>query len=143
MRDWDRRGLGILDRAECLRRLAAVPVGRIGFLRDGQVTVLPVNHVVHGEDITFRTTWGSKLQTAANGDQVAFEVDNFHLGSETGWSVLVRGTTSIVEDPGVREELERQALASWLPPSANTFWIRVRADDVSGREILPQEPGGT
>jgi nitroimidazol reductase NimA-like FMN-containing flavoprotein (pyridoxamine 5'-phosphate oxidase superfamily) len=143
MKDWDRRGLGILDRAECLRRLASVAVGRIGFLREGEVIVLPVNHVVHGEDVTFRTTWGSKLQTAADGEQVAFEVDSFHLDSETGWSVLVRGTTSIVEDPDVREELERQALASWLPPSANTFWVRVRADDISGREIVPAGAGGT
>lgn len=137
MRDWDRRGLGILDREECLRRIGGTAVGRLGFLRDGEVTILPVNHVLHGEDIAFRTTWGSKLQLAANGERVAFEVDSFHVGSEAGWSVLVRGTTSIVEDPQLRDRLEQSALESWLPPSTNTFWVSVHADDISGREIVP------
>ncbi|HET8601484.1 MAG TPA: pyridoxamine 5'-phosphate oxidase family protein [Segeticoccus sp.] len=136
MKDWDRRGLGILDREECLRRIGEVAVGRLGFLREGDLTILPVNHVLHGEDVTFRTTWGSKLQLAANGERVAFEVDNFHLDTESGWSVLVRGRTSIIEDPALREELEQEALESWLPPSANSFWVRVHPEDISGREIV-------
>ena len=71
----DRRGLRVLGFEECLQRLHDAPVGRVGFLRDGEVAILPVNHVVDGMDVAFRTSWGSKLQTAADAGRVAFEVD--------------------------------------------------------------------
>ena len=62
----DRRGLKVLGFDECLQRLRDAVVGRVGFLRDGEIAVLPVNHVVDGMDIAFRTSWGSKLQIAAD-----------------------------------------------------------------------------
>ena len=51
----DHAGLEILPFDECLRLLASVPVGRVGFVADGEVVILPVNHVVDGQDVIFRT----------------------------------------------------------------------------------------
>ena len=45
-----------LDRAECLERLGyGSYVGRIGFIHDGRPMVLPVNYLLEGETIIFRT----------------------------------------------------------------------------------------
>jgi hypothetical protein len=54
----DHAGLEILPFDVCLRRLAAVPVGRVSFLAYGEIIVLPVNHAVDGQDPVFRTTRG-------------------------------------------------------------------------------------
>ena len=45
----DHAGLEILPFDECLRLLASVPVGRVGFIADGEVVVLPVNHAIDGQ----------------------------------------------------------------------------------------------
>ena len=60
----DHAGLEILPYDECLRLLATVPVGRVSFFADGEIVVLPVNHVMDGHDPVFRTAWGSKLSAA-------------------------------------------------------------------------------
>ena len=96
----DRRGLKVLGFDECLQRLRDAVVGRVGFLRDGEIAILPVNHVVDGMDIAFRTSWGSKLQIAADAGRVAFEVDGHDPALSTGWSVLVHGTATLVYEDG-------------------------------------------
>ena len=57
----DHAGLETLYFDTCLRLLASVPVGRVGFVADGEVQILPVNHLVDGQDVVFRTAYGSKL----------------------------------------------------------------------------------
>ena len=74
----DHAGLEILPFDECLRLLASVPVGRVGFVADGEVVVLPVNHLVDGQDVIFRTAHGSKLSAAEGQDLAAFEADNYN-----------------------------------------------------------------
>ena len=51
----DHAGLEILPFDRCLELLATVPVGRIGFLADGEIVVLPVNYLMDGPDPVFRT----------------------------------------------------------------------------------------
>ena len=132
----DRRGLRVLGFEECLQRLHDAPVGRVGFLRDGEVAILPVNHVVDGMDIAFRTSWGSKLQTAADAGRVAFEVDGHDPALATGWSVLVHGTAMIVYEAQDRQRLDDLASKPWVALDANTFWVRIRPEEITGREIL-------
>src|SRR5262245_48931732 len=44
----DHAGLETLPFHVCLRLLASVPIGRVGFYADGEVVLLPVNHAVDG-----------------------------------------------------------------------------------------------
>jgi nitroimidazol reductase NimA-like FMN-containing flavoprotein (pyridoxamine 5'-phosphate oxidase superfamily) len=133
----DRRGLKVLGFDECLQRLRDAVVGRVGFLRDGEIAILPVNHVVDGMDIAFRTSWGSKLQTAADAGRVAFEVDGHDRALSTGWSVLVHGTATLVYEAEDRERLDAIADKPWIPLDVNTFWVRIRPEEITGREVLP------
>src|SRR5487761_129594 len=47
----DHAGLEVLPFDSCLSLLAAVSVGRVGFVADGEVFVLPVNFVMDGQAV--------------------------------------------------------------------------------------------
>ena len=72
----------------CMELLAAVPVGRVSFFADGEIVVLPVNHVMDGPDPVFRTARGSKLSAAEGLNVVAFEADGYDERTRT--ATLVR-----------------------------------------------------
>lgn len=129
----DHSGLAILPLDECLRLLGSVPVGRIGFHSDGEVVVLPVNHVVDGQSVAFRTTTGSKLSAAEGRSQVVFEADDYDAGRRAGWSVVVSGHARVVYEDAEIEDLNRLGLDSWADEADRPFWIRIRPESVSGR----------
>ena len=130
----DHAGLETLPFDECLRLLASVPLGRIGFRADGEVVILPVNHAVDGQDIVFRTARGSKLAAAGDRDQVAFEADDDER-TRSGWSVLVNGRAEpVLQDAQIRR-LERLDLHPWATAVQRPFWVLIRPTSVTGRRI--------
>jgi hypothetical protein len=132
----DHRGLRVLMLDECLERLRSRPVGRVGFVSDGEIVILPVNHVVQGTQILFRTTYGSKLQTAEDEARVAYQVDRQDPATHTGWSVLVQGTAELVTDPTECSRLDALAPPPWLDLEGDAFWVRILAVQITGREIV-------
>lgn len=129
----DRRGLTVLDMSTCLRRLSETPVGRVAFFDRGEIVILPVNHVLDGVHVAFRTTTGSKLENAANHGAMSFEVDNLDPMNHCGWSVLVVGTAEVV---GATEAIRLESLmaSSWAA-SGDSSWVWIRPSEISGREI--------
>jgi uncharacterized protein len=136
----DHAGLEILPFAECLRLLASVPVGRVGFLADGEMVILPVNHGVDGQDLVFRTARGTKLSAAEGKSLVAFEADDYDQETRSGWSVLVNGRAEAVDDAADVRRLSHLALRAWVLDAWATaeerpVWIRIRPASVSGRRV--------
>src|SRR5215469_15065473 len=141
----DHAGLAILPLDECLRLLSSVPVGRIGFQSDGEVIVLPVNHVVDEQSVAFMTAAGSKLSAAEGETQVVFEADEYDARRRVGWSVVVTGHAEVVYEDAEIGALNRHALDSWADEVERPFWIRIRPESVSGRLIADRRspgPGG-
>ena len=130
----DHAGLEILPFDECLRLLASVPVGRVGFCADGEVVVLPVNHVVDGQDVVFRTARGAMLSAAQSHNPVAFEADGYDPEARSGWSVLVNGRAEAVYEDAEIHRLGRLGLHPWPTAVDRPFWIRIRPASVSGRQ---------
>jgi nitroimidazol reductase NimA-like FMN-containing flavoprotein (pyridoxamine 5'-phosphate oxidase superfamily) len=130
----DHAGLEILPFEVCLQLLASVPVGRVGFFADGEVVVLPVNHVVDGQDVVFRTARGSKLSAAEGQNLVAFEADEYDGQSKSGWSVLATGRAEVVYEEAEVQRLSRCDPQPWVSAIGDPFWIRIRATSVSGRQ---------
>ena len=130
----DHAGLEILPFDECLRLLASVPVGRVGFFAAGEIVVLPVNHVVDGQDVVFRTAYGSKLSAAGEQDLAAFEADHYNEQTRSGWSVLVTGRAEMVDAEAEIQRLSRRDLHPWVTAIQRPFWIRIRPTSVSGRQ---------
>jgi nitroimidazol reductase NimA-like FMN-containing flavoprotein (pyridoxamine 5'-phosphate oxidase superfamily) len=129
----DHAGLEVLPFDSCLSLLAAVAVGRVGFVAGGEVLVLPVNFVMDGQDVVFRTASGSKLSSTEVGTAVAFEADNYDDMSQSGWSVLVSGSAEVVEDDAEIGRLSQLGLHSWASALDRPFWIRIRPTSVTGR----------
>jgi uncharacterized protein len=134
-RPTDHRGLVVLTLQECLARLRSTPVGRFAFVVQGAPVVLPVNHGLDGTTVVFRTTWGSKLQIAQASERVAFEVDGFDAATRTGWSVLVQGTAEAVYEEADIERYTRLGVRAWAGDDRDTVWVRLRPDEISGREL--------
>ena len=133
----DHAGLETLPFALCLRLLASVPVGRVGFVADGEVQVLPVNHVLDGQDVVFRTAHGSKLSAAEGEKPVTFEVDDYDERTHSGWSVVVTGRSEPVDEDAEVDRLDRAGLRPWASTVERPFWIRIRPTSVTGRRIPP------
>lgn len=131
----DRHGLEVLSLAQCLTLLRSRPLGRLAYIDAGQPSIVPVNHLVDGSGVVLRSLSGGKLDAAAVGQPVAFQLDDHDPARGSGWSVLVRGNAVLVDDPAqiarFAEELESWAIDD---PSQAT-WIRIVADEISGRRL--------
>jgi uncharacterized protein len=136
----DRAGLEVLSLEECLQLLAAVPVGRVGLVADGEIVILPVNHVVDGQDPVFLTSRGSKLSAAEQENVAAFEADHYDEQTRTGWSILVTGHAEVIYEEAEIERLSRYGLHPWPSATQRPVWMRIRALSVSGRRI-PADSG--
>jgi nitroimidazol reductase NimA-like FMN-containing flavoprotein (pyridoxamine 5'-phosphate oxidase superfamily) len=130
----DHGGLEILPFADCLRLLDSVPVGRVGFLSDGEIVILPVNHLTDGPDVIFRTGSGSKLSSVGSKTLIGFEADQYDARTCSGWSVVISGFTEVVESDAEIERFERLGLQSWGGATAgDPHWVRIRPTSVAGR----------
>ncbi|KUL23649.1 pyridoxamine 5'-phosphate oxidase family protein [Streptomyces regalis] len=132
-------GFRTLDRQECLRLLAKVPVGRIVYTRQALPAVLPVNFSLDADSsVVLRTSARSELVRAVDGVVVAFEVDEFDASTRSGWSVVVTGRAMVVTDPAQHERLLRTGPRSWAVASDGVF-VRIESELVTGREIVGAE----
>ncbi|WP_158894856.1 pyridoxamine 5'-phosphate oxidase family protein [Amycolatopsis anabasis] len=133
---FDSAGLEILDREECLKLIAGVPLGRIVYTDRAMPAVQPVNFALHEGAIVVRTVAGSKLTAAMQNAVVGFEADSIADDLRSGWSVSIVGHASEITDPDERSKLDELPLRSWVSNSHHHY-IRITAELVSGRRILP------
>jgi uncharacterized protein len=131
--------LGDLTQPECLELLASADLGRIAVVADGRPLIFPVNFVLDGELVVFRTDAGTKLDHASL-DRVAFEVDNVDHDRHEGWSVVVQGVgrelTDALDEASVREQA--LPLRPWAG-GAKDHWIRIVDPRISGRRLTQHD----
>lgn len=114
------RKLGPLPRREALTLLASVPLGRIVFTVNAMPAVRPASHLVAGDVLIARSHDGSRPVPAdaarpgegARETVVAYQADDIDLGTRLGWSVVITGPATQVQDPAEIEEYEA-ALPPW------------------------------
>ena len=111
-------------------------MGRVALIDQGEPVILPVNHAMDGEAVVFRTAPGSKLTAADNEMPVAFEVDGFDEDRRAGWSVVVRGKATSVEEPAQLARLEALGVSPWADLAERSHWVRIRPYLMTGREII-------
>lgn len=121
-----------LTTEECYELLALRPVGRIAYLVDGNPMVVPVNHVVDGEDIVFRTSPRTELGRRMIRGRVAFEVDDFDEFNQSGWSVVLQGSVEYDDSDEVWPEDQGRPWAEGV----RNLVVRVRPHNVTGRRLL-------
>ena len=128
-------GLECLSSEECLRLMAAVPVGRIIYTRRALPAVELVNFVLDRGDIVIRTDPSGKLAAATQEAIVAFEVDEIDVATRSGWSVTAIGRSRAVTDSGDIAALRLTGLVSWAPGDREHY-IRITPGILNGRRLF-------
>lgn len=129
----DRNGMQVLDRDECLRRLASARLGRVGVTTGALPVVLPVLYALDGDRILIRCPDDSSLMAALDHCVVAFEVDSVDGADEPthGWSVVVTGLARALGPDEAASVLPRSG--PFLPEGGNV--VEISTDRMTGREL--------
>lgn len=131
-----------LSESECWALLRSVDVGRLATpTADGGVDVFPVNHVVDQGSIVFRTALGTKLASAVDAAEVAFEADNAALSldqqarrGDDPWSVVAHGTAELITRQTDLFDSFELSVRPWHV-SDKPYFVRLVPTSVSGRRF--------
>lgn len=104
--------VGLLSLEECWGLLADERFGRLAYRLVDEVHLVPINYIVDGNSLLFRTASGNKLLAAALHSDVAFEIDWYD--DRSAWSVVVRGRLRRL-DEDEQHRAETLPLHSWVP----------------------------
>ena len=116
---------------ECWDFLRHHQVGRMAWVDEGRPRIVPLNFVAHEDAVWVRTTAYSQLAQQATGSSVAFEVDDVDPFTQSGTSVVVRGTAV---QAGPREHW--QGPETWVE-GTRALVLRIDSSEVTGRRVLP------
>jgi nitroimidazol reductase NimA-like FMN-containing flavoprotein (pyridoxamine 5'-phosphate oxidase superfamily) len=130
-----RTGIEWIDRDECLRLLAGDEVGRLAVVTGGAPAIFPVNYVLDGDSIIFRTDEGTKLRSAGRAPAY-FEIDDIDRQHRTGWSVVVSGRLEEVTqfDGRTLQRIQELPVDPWAG-GAKAHWMRLVSDRITGRRV--------
>ena len=128
-----------LDRAECLRLLAAGALGRIAITVPDwpQPVIRPVNYVFDqsSQSVLIRSGVGSKLHAVLRAARAAFEIDGIDPARRAGWSVIIHGVCEEITSSAELTRVDGLGPEPWAPGHKGQ-WIRIRANTISGRRIV-------
>ena len=133
------RGDGVVSkigREECWDLLRSTSFGRIGYRLRGRTRITPVNYVVDGSRILFRTAEGSKLLGLTINDDVAFEIDEF--SEDLATSVVLRGRARHLEGHEA-DATDQLPLRPWVN-TAKYNVVAIEVDEINGRRFELTRP---
>lgn len=125
-----------LSDLECWEILRRNELGRLAFHLLDEVYIVPINYVVDGGGILFRTAEGSKLLGVVLNGNVAFEVEE--VGAEMARSVVVRGEARQLDEHEAHR-VEQLPLHNWVPGLRYEV-VEVVPKVVTGREFHLSRP---
>jgi len=132
-----RSAIRTLTDETCLELLRAEAVGRVGFVSDEGVEILPVGYRVGAGPRLFISTqlWGKVGQLAETAERCCFEVDHHSSTGRDGWSVLMQGALSRLDPAGAAAfaQLDRR-LESW-PGYPGARPVQFVPESFSGRSV--------
>ena len=126
-----------LPELECWRLLRTSTLGRLAYVADSRVEIVPVNFLVERETIVFASTQGSKLRGLHTSPAAAFEVDE---GSgDFLWSVIVHGAAKRI-DSGPEIEASGIRAQRSLSPLDKWNYVRIVPESITGRRFMRPRP---
>ena len=131
------RRLEALPRAEALRLLSTVSLGRLVFTHLALPAIRPVNHAVAGEQVIIRAYLGTAISAAVgdrSGTVVAYEADLIDPDRHLGWSVIIVGRATRLTDQAEAARY-REVLQPWVADGADDI-IAIQADMVDGFRLV-------
>lgn len=132
--DTTEHGAEILSEAICWERLRRTSIGRLGVNHDDRPAIYPINYLVDGESIVFRTRPDSKIGNAPLLERVAFEIDGFEPAQGDAWSVLIKGFARFVDGEQEIENADKLPLYPWVDADRSA-WVRIIPVEITGRRF--------
>jgi hypothetical protein len=130
-----RDAISILDEDQCWALLSCSEVGRLAVSIANRPDVFPVNYVVHGRTIVFRTAEGTKLAASLLGTAVAFEIDGYDAATGEAWSVVLKGWATEIAPIYELFDAHTLPLFTWNAAPKPRF-VRVVPAQTTGRRFL-------
>ncbi|UPO76754.1 pyridoxamine 5'-phosphate oxidase family protein [Arthrobacter sp. Helios] len=124
-----------ISEAECWALLSGEDTGRIAFLQDGRLLVFPVNYLVHGKSVYFRTSSQSGLALLPGDLNTSFQVDSHDGERMAGWSVLVSGRANAVRDEALLTTLWGLRAAAPYGGGERNLFVGIEPTEVTGRRV--------
>lgn len=133
-----------LSDEDCWDLLREVEVGRLAVAAAGDIDIFPLNFVVDGRSLVFRSAEGTKLVEVVLAGRVAFETDGYHPDDGTAWSVVVKGTAELLDRFSDIYAAQDLPLFPWNASPKERF-VRITPTSVSGRRftVARTRSGGT
>jgi uncharacterized protein len=110
-------------------------IGRIAYTTDGEQRVLPVNYVLQGDGVIFRTVPDGDVFRDALETTCAFEIDQIDEFYQSGWSVLAVGGLQMLT-----EEFGRLRFGKIPQPWAagqRSMFVRLPCVQLTGGRVIP------
>ena len=85
-----------LSTLECRDLLGTQEVGRVAVCTPQGPQIMPVNYVVDGASLVFRTAPYTLLGKHAWNSRIAFQIDHVDTETKSGWSVLATGSGAMI-----------------------------------------------
>ena len=123
-----------ISEERCWELLGQKQIGRLAVSINNQPDVFPVNYRVNDQMVFIRSAAGIKLAAAVLGSSVAFEVDAIDEVTETGWSVVVRGTASELSNLDDQLFAEDLHITPWASGPKERF-VQIVPTVITGREV--------
>jgi len=130
------RELEALSEEDCYKLAGEEHVGRLLYVDVDGPAAVPVNFVLAGRDVVFRSESGTKAHALAQ-PVVGFEVDDIADDQHSGWSVLFRGPVAEVDIddvPALIKGMEGRFPTPWAVGVHNQ-WLSLRPKVVTGRQL--------
>lgn len=124
-----------LEPDDCRALLRTQEVGRVAWTSaTAGLLVLPVNYVVHGDLVAFRTTSDSRLAELVHSQPVAFQIDDIDTETGNAWTVLVQGQSGPAAPDSDLDELQARGPQPWAMGERDLL-ITIRVAEISGRVV--------
>ncbi|WP_341394678.1 pyridoxamine 5'-phosphate oxidase family protein [Arthrobacter sp. G119Y2] len=124
-----------LTEAECWTLLASQGTGRVAYQDNGRVLVFPVNYVVHDRAVYFRTAREGVLGGGLDYRNASFQIDEHDALRMDGWSVLLSGRASAVDDSELLTILWGRRMAEPWGGGQRDVFIGIEPALVTGRRV--------
>ena len=122
-----------LSEIECWDLLHNNAFARLALSVGNQPEIFPINYVVQGSTLLFRTSQGTKLAALTINESVALEIDGYDdLG---GWSVVVKGDAHAADWGDDYNEADVAGLRPWVATRKPVF-VRVQPSEITGRTFV-------
>lgn len=124
-----------LDAAACWRLVGDMGLGRVGFMGDSQIRIVPTMYDAEGHTAYFRASRFGELARGVDDRLASLQVDEVDRTTFTGWSVLMTGRAHRVDDAARVASLWSPGRPHpWLP-GPELQWIELVVDAIEGQRV--------